>query len=53
MVAAEGRNLGWLRWNLFWDEIPFMNMLYVLEHSRGVGLGRALVEARAAGGSDL
>ena len=22
---------GWLRFNLFWDEIPFMNMLYLLE----------------------
>lgn len=23
--------VGWLRFNLFWDEIPFMNMLYLLE----------------------
>lgn len=26
--------MGWLRYNLFWDEIPFMNMLYVLEEYR-------------------
>ena len=22
--------IGWLRFNLFWDNIPFMNMLYIL-----------------------
>lgn len=26
--------VGWLRFNLFWDEIPFMNMLYFLEKYR-------------------
>lgn len=36
---------GWLRWSLFWDEIPFMNMLFVLDGHRGHGLGSALVEA--------
>ncbi|MGO1284543.1 GNAT family N-acetyltransferase [Brachybacterium tyrofermentans] len=47
--GAEGI-LGWLRWGLFWDEIPFMNMLFVLEPVRGRGLGGRLVqdwEARA------
>lgn len=34
---------GWLRFNLFWDEIPFMNMLYLLEEYRGQGYGRQLV----------
>lgn len=41
--AAEGI-LGWLRWGLFWDEIPFMNMLFVFEPARGRGLGGRLVE---------
>lgn len=41
--AAEGI-LGWLRWGLFWDEIPFMNMLFVLEPARGGGLGGLLVD---------
>ena len=36
--------LGWLRWGLFWDMVPFMNMLQVVESSRGQGLGRLLVE---------
>jgi GNAT superfamily N-acetyltransferase len=46
MVAekgSEGRFIGWLRWGLFWDEVPFMNLLYVEESHRGEGLGRRLV----------
>lgn len=35
--------VGWLRYNLFWDNIPFMNMLYFLEDSRKKGYGKALV----------
>ena len=35
--------VGWLRYNLFWDNIPFMNMLYVLEGVRGKGYGKELV----------
>lgn len=35
---------GWLRYNLFWDNTPFMNLLYVLEGHRGKGFGRTLVE---------
>lgn len=35
--------VGWLRWGLFWDEVPFMNRLHVMEDHRGVGMGRLLV----------
>lgn len=35
---------GWLRYNLFWDNTPFMNMLYLLEDYRGIGYGKQLVE---------
>lgn len=35
--------IGWLRFNLFWDNTPFMNMLYFLESYRGKGYGRQLV----------
>lgn len=35
--------IGWLRYNLFWDNIPFMNMLYLLEEYRGKGYGSQLV----------
>lgn len=43
IVAEEdGRLLGWLRYGLFWDNLPFMNMLFVIERERGKGLGTAL-----------
>ena len=29
---------------LFWDEIPFMNVLYLLEEYRGKGYGKQLVD---------
>lgn len=35
--------IGWLRFNLFWDNIPFMNMLYFLEDYREKGYGSQLV----------
>ena len=35
--------IGWLRFNLFWDNIPFMNMLYLLENYRKKGYGSQLV----------
>ena len=34
---------GWLRYNLFWDNMPFMNMLYFEEKARGKGYGGQLV----------
>lgn len=43
-VALEGDEIvGWLRYGLFWDLVPFMNMLYLLEPYRRKGLGRQLV----------
>ena len=42
LVLCDGEEIaGWLRWSLFWDEIPFLNMLYLLEPHRGRGHGRA------------
>ena len=44
LVLLDGETFaGWLRWGLFWDEHPFMNLLYLLEPYRGKGLGRELV----------
>jgi N-acetylglutamate synthase-like GNAT family acetyltransferase len=44
LVAEEnGEFMGWLRFNLFWDNTPFMNMLFVIEPHREKGIGRQLV----------
>jgi ribosomal protein S18 acetylase RimI-like enzyme len=65
LVAAErvlvgeldGEVVGLLRWGLFWDQVPFMNMLWVLPDRRGQGVGTALVdaweEAQRGAGHDL
>lgn len=55
MVAdMNGVAVGCLRWGMFWDEVPFMNLLWVVAERRGQGVGRALVdaweEAQAAAG---
>lgn len=47
VLVAENRDgtpVGWLRYNLFWDNIPFMNLLYVIEGYRSQGAGTALVK---------
>ena len=45
-VAYENEEfVGWLRYNLFWDQIPFINMLYVMEDFRGQGYGIGLMNS--------
>lgn len=44
VVEDKGVFIGWLRYNLFWDNTPFMNMLFVLDGYRGRGIGRLLTE---------
>ncbi len=44
VLYENGGFVGWLRFNLFWDNVPFMNMLFVLENYRGKGHGGALVD---------
>ncbi|MBO4418599.1 MAG: GNAT family N-acetyltransferase [Oscillospiraceae bacterium] len=44
LLFIDGEYEGWLRFNLFWDNIPFMNMLFISEEQRGKGYGRKLVE---------
>ena len=43
VYLEDGRIAGILRWNLFWDEIPFCTLLYIREDCRGKGYGRALM----------
>ncbi len=44
MMFDNNHFIGWLRFNLFWDDIPFMNMLYILEEYRRNGYGKQLVD---------
>ena len=45
LVIFDNNNfIGYLRFNLFWDNIPFMNMLYFLEKYRGTGCKKQLVD---------
>lgn len=57
VVEVDGAAVGFLRWGLFWDRIPFMNLLWVLPDWRGQGVGTTLVEAweksQLAAGHDL
>lgn len=46
LVAERAEVLvGWLRWTLLWDEVPFMNLLFVVEPARGHGVGSTLLAA--------
>jgi ribosomal protein S18 acetylase RimI-like enzyme len=43
IVQKKEKIIGWLRYNLFWDNVPFMNKIYFLEEFRQKGYGRKLV----------
>lgn len=54
VAESNGMIAGWLRFGLFWDNLPFMNMLYIVEKERGNRYGTALCdfwenEMRSAG----
>lgn len=43
VAKIDAELVGWLRFGYFWDNIPFMNLLFVLEAQRGKDIGRQLV----------
>lgn len=43
LARSANKIMGWLRYGLFWDNTPFMNMLYVIDGYRSRGIGTALV----------
>jgi ribosomal protein S18 acetylase RimI-like enzyme len=58
MLHHDGQRARLLRWGYFWDEIPFMNLLWVQEEWRGRGFGTRLVafwedEMRKAGYAEV
>jgi len=42
IIEEEGIFAGWLRYGLFWDNTPFMNMIYIIEEYQGKGYGKLL-----------
>ncbi len=44
VLAVEDQPAGILRWSLFWDSIPFCNLLYVKNNQQCRGYGRKLME---------
>ena len=42
VLPLEGEQIGLLRWSLFWDSIPFCNLLYVKDGFQRKGFGRRL-----------
>lgn len=36
-------HIGWMRYGYFWDNTPFMNMIWVDEPYRGKGVGKQVV----------
>lgn len=44
-VLREGQEfIGWMRWGLFWDNTPFMNILHILKDYQKKGYGKQTVE---------
>lgn len=43
LLWHEDRRAGALRYGYFWDEIPFMNLLWVQDGLRGRGFGSGLI----------
>ncbi|MFC5703338.1 GNAT family N-acetyltransferase [Cohnella faecalis] len=40
---SGGENIGWMRHGYFWDNTPFMNMLWIDEEYRNNGIGKRVV----------
>ena len=43
VIEKNREIIGWLRYSLFWDNIPFMNMVYILAEYQKMGIGKMLV----------
>ncbi len=44
IIEEDGKWIGWLRYNLFWDNTPFLNMLYIFDGYRLKGYGTKLIQ---------
>lgn len=44
VAEVNGNFVGFMRYGLFWDNTPFLNMIYMLEECRGKGIGKFCIE---------
>ena len=44
VLEEEGRVVGVLRWNLFWQSLPFLDLIYLDDALRGQGWGTELMD---------
>jgi len=45
VITLNKEVVGWLRFSLFWDMIPFINLLFVNKEYRQINLGKKLVQS--------
>lgn len=43
IAKDQDESVALLRWGMFWDLIPFMYLLWVIDSQRGQGIGRQIV----------
>ncbi|MBM6995243.1 GNAT family N-acetyltransferase [Paenibacillus sp. DXFW5] len=43
ILRDSNQAIGWMRFNYFWDNTPFMNLIWIDEPYRGQGLGKDVV----------
>lgn len=45
LIIRDGdQAIGWMRYGFFWDNTPFMNMIWIDEEYRGAGIGKKVVQ---------
>ena len=44
VIEREGKSAGILRYNFFWDEYPFLNLIFLSPAYRGMGIGRQALQ---------
>ncbi|MCM3748094.1 GNAT family N-acetyltransferase [Paenibacillus pasadenensis] len=43
IIRKSNKEIGWIRYGFFWDNTPFMNMIWIDEEFRGTGIGKKAV----------
>jgi ribosomal protein S18 acetylase RimI-like enzyme len=44
ILLDDNKPVGLLRYNLFWDNTPFCNLIYIKNECQGKGFGKLLIE---------